>query len=876
MGPSQAGTACRGSVPASIGWAKRPSGGPHEGACVDQTTDPTPRPGRLEPDRLEPAAPPGSDPSPDPNSGAPGTPATPASRSAAPHPTEAPPAASPAPDADPHRAEAPPPAPDRDLPAAEAGVPPSRPVPQASPPAPGSDRPAPEAPPGTSGRDGPGGGQPPPTGSPPSATAPATDRPRPAPASIPAKAESPEPAPAPTVEAGSDRGAVIDPVRERGGDRGPEPKEPPGAATPETPGPEGDPGRGTEGDAEPGQTVTAERRPGGGSAPDRTGAGPTPTPAGREEAAAQKPPPVARGQGTGTGPEPPTHRPPADRDPALDRPPPAPSQSWFAAEPSGRHERGQPPTAQAAAPSPPTAPAPGPVAAPAPPLRRPEPPDPRAPRPGEPPAPHPPRRPVRDHLDPAAPPRPAERPMPPPGGEPVHGFLEPAPRRPGGRPANRADPDGGVGYVDGPGPRVPDRSVAPPGRYPADVPEAVPPPRRPPPQPPAEARRPRPERPEPAPAGAPVAPRARRRLGLVALVLVVALVSGLAGGVVAVVATRNQDLFGSGTAATGGQAASAAGAPEGTAAGDQLQRVLGAVLPAVVKVEARTDTGKATGSGVIFANGGYVLTNAHVVDRAQSIGVTLSTSEPLRARFVGRDLNTDLAVLKVRRAGLTVATVGRSADLRVGDAAIVVGSPFGFQSSVTTGIVSALHRVVKVPDGEGAGEGRELVDAIQTDAAINPGNSGGALANASGEVVGISTAIATNGDAEANAGVGFAIPIDEALEVATALVDRKPVRVPFLGVDADPDLSPEDVQRHRLGSRAGALVSRVAPRSPAADAGLRRGDLVIRFGDQPVGTRDQLTVAIRQAEIGVPVPVIVVRRGRQLVLQATPSDEPER
>jgi putative serine protease PepD len=211
----------------------------------------------------------------------------------------------------------------------------------------------------------------------------------------------------------------------------------------------------------------------------------------------------------------------------------------------------------------------------------------------------------------------------------------------------------------------------------------------------------------------------------VALVLVVALVSGLAGGVVAVLATRNQDLSDVGPRRPGDQAASAAGAPEGTAAGDQLQRVLGAVLPAVVKVEARTDTGKATGSGVIFANGGYVLTNAHVVDRAQSIGVTLSTSEPLRARFVGRNLTYDLAVLKVRRAGLTTAKVGRSADLRVGDAAIVVGSPFGFQSSVTTGIVSALHRVVKVPDGEGAGEGRELVDAIQTDAAINPATPAG-------------------------------------------------------------------------------------------------------------------------------------------------------
>jgi len=379
-----------------------------------------------------------------------------------------------------------------------------------------------------------------------------------------------------------------------------------------------------------------------------------------------------------------------------------------------------------------------------------------------------------------------------------------------------------------------------------------------------------------APVDAPVVPtvRRRRRVGLVALVLAVALVSGLAGGAVAVVATRNRGLFGTG--ASGDGAATAAAVASGTASGDQLQRVLGAVLPAVVKVEARTDTGKATGSGVIFANGGYVLTNAHVVDRAQSIGVTLSTSELLRARFVGRDLTNDLAVLRVRRAGLTTAKVGRSADLHVGDAAIVVGSPFGFPSSVTTGIVSALHRVVRVPDGERAGEGRELVDAIQTDAAINPGNSGGALANADGEVVGISTAIATSGDAEANAGVGFAIPIDEALEVAQALVNRKPVRVPYLGVEADPDLTPADIDRYRLANRAGALVSRVAPRGPAADVGLRRGDLVVRFGNQPVGARDQLTVAIRRSEIGVPVPVTVLRRGRQLVLQATPIDQPER
>jgi S1-C subfamily serine protease len=373
--------------------------------------------------------------------------------------------------------------------------------------------------------------------------------------------------------------------------------------------------------------------------------------------------------------------------------------------------------------------------------------------------------------------------------------------------------------------------------------------------------------------------KGRRRAGLVALVLAVALVSGLAGGVAGVVASRNPDLLG-GTTATGGTGSRAttgsAATGAATTAGDQLQQVLGTVLPAVVKVEARSDTGKATGSGVIFAKDGYVLTNAHVVDGARTIGVTLSTSEPLRARFVGRDLNYDLAVLRVRRSGLTEAKVGRSDDVRVGDAAIVVGSPFGFQSSVTTGIVSALHRVVKVPDGEGGGEGRELVDAIQTDAAINPGNSGGALANASGEVVGISTAIATNGDSEANAGVGFAIPIDQALAVASALVDRKPVKVPFLGVDASSELTPEAAARYRLGNRAGALVSRVEPRSPAAEAGLRRGDLIVRFGDQPIPARDQLTVAERRARIGVRVPVTVVRRGRELILQVTPADEPER
>jgi S1-C subfamily serine protease len=384
--------------------------------------------------------------------------------------------------------------------------------------------------------------------------------------------------------------------------------------------------------------------------------------------------------------------------------------------------------------------------------------------------------------------------------------------------------------------------------------------------------------------------RELRRLGLGGLLLAVALalVSGLVGGLVGAAATRGREASppaatgtaapGAATGPAGPSAAQLPGgrAPDGAPSAAQVRQIADALLPAVVKVEARTDGGKATGSGVVFAEGGYVLTNAHVVSGANSIGVTLATSEPLRARLVGRDLNSDLAVLKVPRTGLAVASFGRSADLKVGDVAVVVGSPFGFQGSVTTGIVSALHRVVKVPDGDGGQERRELVDAIQTDAAINPGNSGGALANGSGQVVGISTAIATNGDVESNAGVGFAIPIDEALAVARALVNREPVKVPYLGVETDRELSPDDVDRYRLGDIAGALVSRVEPGSPAASAGLRRGDLVVRFGDQPVRAWDQLTVAVRQATVGDPVPILVVRRGRQLALRIVPTDQPDR
>jgi len=357
----------------------------------------------------------------------------------------------------------------------------------------------------------------------------------------------------------------------------------------------------------------------------------------------------------------------------------------------------------------------------------------------------------------------------------------------------------------------------------------------------------------------------RRWLGVGALLVAVAVAGGLVGATV----TRQRE----GTTASARQGAAAAAGPDRTPSSEQVQQVAASVLPAVVRVQARTSNGRATGSGVIFTANGYVLTNAHVVDGARTIAVTLATAEPLKASLVGTDPVNDLAVLRVRRSALPVASFGRSADLAVGDAAIVVGSPFGFQGSVTSGIVSALHRVVRVPGDQGPGTGNELVDAIQTDAAINPGNSGGALADGSGRVVGISTAIATSGNVESSAGVGFAIPIDEALAVARALVAKKPVRVPFLGWEVE-DLSAESAVRYRLQGRTGALLEAVRPGSPAAKAELRKGDLVVRFGGVAVRDGDQLAVALRKAKVGEPVPILIVRRGRELNLLAVPTSQP--
>ena len=355
---------------------------------------------------------------------------------------------------------------------------------------------------------------------------------------------------------------------------------------------------------------------------------------------------------------------------------------------------------------------------------------------------------------------------------------------------------------------------------------------------------------------------------LVAGAVALALVAGASGGLI-VQALDRQD----GTEPTTSPAPSAVTPPQdGTGAGGggstgasessaaNAQAVARAVLPAVVELQVSSAAQQGTGSGVVLRSDGYILTNAHVVEGTTRIIVTLQSGERVDAELVGSDATDDLAVVRVAKTGLQAATVGRSASLAVGQRVIAVGSSFGLEGSVTEGIVSALHRVV-LTGGPGQ-DSSDLIDAIQTDAAINPGNSGGALADDRGRVIGITTAIESSSGA--NAGVGFAVPIDRALQVADQLIAGRQVTVSYLGVSG----GAED------GDGQGARIQQVSPGGPAAEAGLRSGDLVTRVGDHTVRSWEDLVLAIRQLEAGSTVEVRVRRGSAEQTLQVTVGSRP--
>ncbi|PRW64829.1 S1C family serine protease [Actinopolyspora mortivallis] len=350
-----------------------------------------------------------------------------------------------------------------------------------------------------------------------------------------------------------------------------------------------------------------------------------------------------------------------------------------------------------------------------------------------------------------------------------------------------------------------------------------------------------------------VRPRSLAALGIVALLI------GAAGGFLGRLTAEE------GNPLTDPDVTLAAVEPNNDRPAGSVAGVASRVVPAVVSVEVRVGSQGGTGSGVVIDGNGYVVTNNHVVSMAADtpdaeVSTVFSDGSRVPARIVGRDPGTDLAVLKVEVANPTVAQLGSSEDLRVGDRVMAIGSPLGLESTVTSGIISSVHRPVRL-----AGEDTDtnaVIDAIQTDAAVNPGNSGGALVDENGAVVGINTAIRTlgAGGEGGSIGLGFAIPIDEVRRIAQQLIRTGEVRHPELGVD---------VKSVTDGTADGAQVQNVREGSAAQRAGISEGDVIIEVGDREVGGADELEVAVNDHEVGERIPVTVVRRGRELVLDVT-------
>lgn len=300
-----------------------------------------------------------------------------------------------------------------------------------------------------------------------------------------------------------------------------------------------------------------------------------------------------------------------------------------------------------------------------------------------------------------------------------------------------------------------------------------------------------------------------------------------------------------------------------------VEAVAEAVLPTVVQINIRgggtASDPAGNGSGVIYRSDGHIITNNHVVANGGDLQVVFADGSKAKARITGRDALSDLAVIKVERSELPAIQVGDASRLRVGQLAVAVGSPFGLEGSVTAGVISALNRPISV------GNGVRLPNVIQTDAPINPGNSGGALVGADGRLIGINSAILTAGS-PSNAGVGFAVPVDIAVAIADELIASGRVAYAFLGVEGQ-DVGAVD--RAGLGVGRGALIRRVEPDTPAADAGLRADDVVVRFDSAPIESMDDLIVAVRQAEVGETVPVAYIRDGQRRSAEVTLVERPD-
>ena len=311
-----------------------------------------------------------------------------------------------------------------------------------------------------------------------------------------------------------------------------------------------------------------------------------------------------------------------------------------------------------------------------------------------------------------------------------------------------------------------------------------------------------------------------------------------------------------------------------------VQRVVAASAPAVVTVTVgNASSGGRLGSGFVVDRRGRVLTNAHVVDDAKKAQVRFDDGTETDARVLGADESTDVAVLQVERtaSGVAPLTLGRSEALQVGDAVIAIGNPFGLERTATTGIVSALKRIITAPNGF------EIQNVIQTDAAINEGNSGGPLLDAAGRVIGINSQIAS--ESGGNNGVGFAVPIDTIRPVADSIIADGSAEHAWLGVTGR-SVTPDIATALKLGDARGVAVVATDDRGPAADAGLRAatsapdadvprgGDIIVAVNGREVEDMADVSRAVSSRAVGQPMAVTVVRDGARRTIRVTLADRP--
>jgi len=312
---------------------------------------------------------------------------------------------------------------------------------------------------------------------------------------------------------------------------------------------------------------------------------------------------------------------------------------------------------------------------------------------------------------------------------------------------------------------------------------------------------------------------------------------------------------------------------------DVPEAVASKVVPSVVNItiyQSQVDnfTGQTAvveagnGSGVIIREDGYILTNYHVVENADRVVVTIGVEDKV-AKVVGVDPSTDLAVLKISGSGYPAIEIGTPGNLKVGQFVMAVGSPFGLEKTVTSGIVSALQRSEQVLAG--TNDLTTYTNLIQTDAAINPGNSGGALVDATGKLIGINTLIqsaSTAVGAAQSAGIGFAIPADFAMSIANQLITDGKASHPYLGVSTQ-TVDEAVAAQFQLPVQSGALVAFVRPGGPADQAKIKRGDIITKIGDAPIAGVADVFAAMRLHKIGETVPVELVRADQKLTLDVT-------